>query len=90
MPIPATPIKLDVSRQAKGKRAIAESDQPTDKHKALAELWKIDVGYEWGKFKNYCLAHDRRYSNFEAAFRNWLSSAYERKEHNNGSHARVS
>jgi hypothetical protein len=63
----------------KGKRPITDDDRPTEKHQRLAETWKIDLGHEWGKFKNYCLAHDKRYSNFEAAFRNWLSGAYERK-----------
>lgn len=65
-------------------RPFSEEDRPTEKHKTLAEMWKLDLGHEWGKFKNYCLAHDKRYSNFEAAFRNWLSTAYERKGGING------
>ncbi len=54
-------------------RSIEESDAPTDKHRAFALQLKIDIGPEWAKFKNDCLAHDRRYANFEAAFRNWLA-----------------
>jgi hypothetical protein len=66
-------------KRGNGKRAWSEELSPTDKHKSLAVQWKLDLGFEWGKFKNYCLAHDKRYSNFEAAFRNWLARAYEQK-----------
>ena len=62
-----------------GKRAIQDEDEITPKHLALAASLKIDPGPEWGKFKNFCLANDRRYANFEAAFRNWLVRAAEMK-----------
>lgn len=58
-------------------RSIEESDAPTDKHRALAAQLKLDIGPEWAKFKNNCLAHDKRYANFEAAFRNWLARSDE-------------
>lgn len=61
------------------KRAIADTDKPTDKHRTLAGQWGLDVGYEWGKFKNYCQANDKHYANYEAAFRNWLANSFERK-----------
>lgn len=64
---------LDIT--PRGKRAIRDDDAPTDKHRSFALSLGIDVGPEWGKFKNYCLAHDKRYANFEAAFRNWLANA---------------
>ncbi len=60
-------------------RAISEEDAPTSKHFELGKVLKVDVGPEWGKFKNYCLAHDKRYANFEAAFRNWITNAPEMK-----------
>jgi hypothetical protein len=68
----------------KGKRAITDEDKPTDKHREFAKSLGVDPGPEWGKFKNYCLAHDKRYANFEAAFRNWLANA---KTMNGGKHA---
>jgi len=68
------------AKLSKGKRAISEDDKPTEKHFHFGAALKIDVGPEWGKFKNYCLAHDKRYANFEAAFRNWLANARDRKE----------
>lgn len=63
----------------KGKRPISEDDKPTDKHRELATQLKIDMGPEWAKFRNYCLANDRRFANFEAAFRNWIVRASEMK-----------
>ena len=62
-----------------GKRAIRDDDGITEKHLAFAASLKLDPGPEWGKFKNYCLANDRRYANFDAAFRNWLARAAEMK-----------
>lgn len=64
-----------VKKRGNGKRGISDEDRPTDKHLAYAKGLGIEVGPEWGKFKNYCLAHDKRYANFEAAFRNWLANA---------------
>ena len=59
----------------RGLRPISDDDKPTEKHREFAKSLGIDPGPEWGKFKNYCLAHDKRYANFEAAFRNWLANA---------------
>lgn len=66
-------------RKGRGKRAINEDDKPTEKHFNLAKTLGIDLGPEWGKFKNYCKAHDKRYADFEAAFRNWLANASDMK-----------
>ena len=60
--------------KGRGKRAIRDDDRPTEKHREFAKQLGIDMGPAWGTFKNYCLAHDKRYANFEAAFRNWLAS----------------
>jgi hypothetical protein len=57
------------------KRDITDEDRPTDKHRDFAKSLGVDVGPEWGRFKNYCLAHGRQYVNFEAAFRNWLANS---------------
>lgn len=61
-------------------RPISETDKPSEKHFNFGRTLGIDVGPEWGKFKNYCLAHDKRYANFEAAFRNWLANANQMKQ----------
>jgi hypothetical protein len=60
-------------------RSISDDDKPTEKHFSLAATLGIDLGPEWGKFKNYCKAHDKRYADFEAAFRNWLANAADMK-----------
>jgi len=65
--------------ERRGKRAISDDDKPTDRHFALAMQLGVDLGPEWGKFKNYCKAHDKRYADFEAAFRNWIAKAAEMK-----------
>lgn len=67
--------QADASRHKKGKRSISDEDKPTEKHFAYGQRLGVDVGPEWGKFVNYCKAHDRRYADFEAAFRNWLANA---------------
>jgi len=63
----------------RGLREIEESDGPTEKHLNFASTLGIDPGPEWGKFKNYCLAHGKRYVDFEAAFRNWLANSQQMK-----------
>ena len=68
------PTHIELVKVA-GKRAITDLDHPTDKHRDFAKTLGVDPGPEWGKFKNYCLAHDKRYANFEAAFRNWLANS---------------
>lgn len=73
--ITASPPK----KQKRVLRSISDDDKPTEKHFSLGRTLGVDVGPEWGKFKNYCLAHDKRYANFEAAFRNWIATAAERK-----------
>lgn len=62
----------------RGKRPWHEDLKPTEKHFEFGKVLQVNVGSEWGKFKNYCLAHDKRYANYEAAFRNWLVNAKEK------------
>lgn len=64
-----------VDIKPRGKRQISDEDKPTDKHREFAKSLGVDPGPEWGKFKNYCLAHGKQYVNFEAAFRNWLANS---------------
>lgn len=69
--------------QKRGKRAITDDDKPTERHFAYGQRLGVDVGPEWGKFVSYCKAHDRRYADFDAAFRNWLANANTFKGGNN-------
>lgn len=64
-----------VKKRGNGAREIQETDAPTEKHREFARTLGIDLGPEWGKFKNYCKAHGKKYCDFEAAFRNWLANA---------------
>lgn len=73
------PVKRDVKERGITVEfyisAMGNAGPVSDKHRAFAKTLGIDVGPEWGKFKNYCLAHGKRYINFEAAFRNWLANS---------------
>jgi hypothetical protein len=71
----ARDIMISRRRQKRVLRQIQDTDRPTEKHFQLGQSLHVDVGPEWGKFKNYCIAHDKRYANFDAAFRNWLVQA---------------
>lgn len=68
-------VAMNGSHKPKGKRQISDLDTMTDKHREFAKSLGVDPGPEWGKFKNYCLAHGKQYVNFEAAFRNWLANS---------------
>lgn len=63
-------------RQVRGKRSITEEDKLSEKNIAYGQRLGVDAGPEWGKFVSYCKAHDKRYADFEAAFRNWLANAH--------------
>jgi uncharacterized protein YdaU (DUF1376 family) len=47
-------------------------------HRAARErgLSYADIAVEATKFRDYCLAHDKRYVDFAAAWRNWCDSPY--------------
>ncbi|MDH4328549.1 MAG: YdaU family protein [Nitrospira sp.] len=70
--IPAVAVKPP---KRKVLRSICDDDKPNDKHFAYGQRLGVDVGPQWGQFVNYCLAHDKRYADFNAAFRNWLTNA---------------
>jgi hypothetical protein len=77
---PSSDMKSNGHADRKRKlRSITDEDKPSERHHSFAQSLGIDPGPEWGKFKNYCLAHDKRYANFEAAFRNWLANAPDMK-----------
>lgn len=71
-------------KQKRVLRSISDDDKPTDRHFEYGRKLGVNVGPEWGKFYNYCKAHDKRYADFEAAFRNWLSNS---TRMNGGNHA---
>ena len=71
--------KIVKKRGGNGKHPWSDDLQPSEKHHRLAKEWGVDLGFEWGKFKNYCLSHGKGYVDYEATFRNWLAGAYERK-----------
>jgi hypothetical protein len=82
--LPPAPPDSEVKSRTQTKvkrvlRPISEDEKPSEKHFSFGAKLQVEVGPEWGKFKNYCLAHDKRYADFEAAFRNWLANAHDMK-----------
>ncbi len=47
----------------------------TDKRRVVAEACELDAAWEWGKFRDHARAHDKRYANWDAAWRNWCRQA---------------
>ena len=51
--------------------------QPTAKHAEYATAHNIDLPQQAMRFRNDALAKDKRYADWDAAFRNWLTKALE-------------
>lgn len=73
--LPEPDRKQSATPRSQGKRQITEEDGPSERHFEYGKKNGINVGAEWGKFFNYCRAHDKRYADYEAAFRNWLANS---------------
>jgi hypothetical protein len=56
--------------------AIPDSWRPTDAHRAIALEERVNCGLEAVKFRDSALTKDRKYVDWDAAFRNWLRSPY--------------
>lgn len=67
------PAPPPVHKTPKGKTGWPEGYQFTDKHKAIAEGFGLNVAHEFVCFRDKAQANDWRYSNWDAAFRNWLN-----------------
>jgi hypothetical protein len=68
----------DAPKPARTKRAL--TTMPADWHPIIAEK---DRG-EFVRFTDYCTAHAKRYANWDAAWRNWLSSPYRNRGNGHG------
>jgi len=51
--------------------------EPTAAHRALAQQLVVDCHYQAGLFRDHAETHDRKASNWDAAFRTWLKKAAE-------------
>lgn len=73
---PPTPANGSLTHKGNGKTGWQEAyEEPDQKEEQMAKQLGVDAGKEFVKFRDYCLAHDKRYKDFHAAFRNWLRRA---------------
>jgi hypothetical protein len=49
----------------------------TDERRATAAAAGVDPERQWQRFRDYCAANDKRYRDWDAAWRNWVSSPYQ-------------
>lgn len=54
---------------------LSDSFKPNDYHQNIAKNEQIDLNNEFVKFTDYCLAHGKKYIDWNAAFNNWLRNA---------------
>jgi hypothetical protein len=47
----------------------------TDERRQVALVCGLDAAWEWNKFRDHARAHDARYANWDAAWRNWCRQA---------------
>lgn len=48
-----------------------------DKRRAVATGAGVDADRQWQRFRDYCDANDKRYRDWDAAWRNWVTSPYQ-------------
>ena len=60
-------------------RAILPTDTYTEQHRELAKQLGMDVARQYADFRSSAKAHGRRYVDWDAAFRNWLTSPLQQK-----------
>lgn len=63
--------------ERKGARPLPDEFVPNDAHIALSEAEGINLRVEFQKFCDYCKANNRRYTDWDAALRNWIRKAAE-------------
>lgn len=71
-----------VQSRKKPSRAMPSDWSPSDAHRAKARELGIDLDHEAELFRNDAAANDRRYADWEAAFRNWLARSLKWKRPN--------
>lgn len=71
------PTRPDPIRESKPSRKtkLPNNWEPTKEHSQKAAEKNLDIHEEAEKFKNYSLANDRKYVQWNRAFSNWLINA---------------
>jgi len=82
---PPTPLDGGGERRAK-KTSLADDFEPKPEVREFAEQMDSDYDLQLICFKNDALAHDRKYTNWNAAFRKWLANPLNKRKPVNGNH----
>jgi len=82
---PPTPPDGGGERRAK-KTSLADDFEPKPEVREFAEQMDSDYELQLICFKNDALAHDRQYTNWNAAFRKWLANPLNKRKPVNGNH----
>lgn len=65
------------SRKTPRARTLPDEFIPNDAHIALSEAEGINLRVEFQKFCDYCKANNKRYTDWDAALRNWIRRSVE-------------
>lgn len=81
-PVPApTPAPSNLQREPASRRKpeipLPEDWRPSEAHKAYCQEHRLDLSAEVFKFRNHCVANDRRQRVWNATFSTWLAKALE-------------
>ena len=76
-----TETETETERVKRKKRShpLPEAWSPNQTHAKEAAQDAIDLEHEAGKFRNWALANDKRYVDWDRAFSNWLSNEWVKK-----------
>lgn len=77
-PSSLNPQPLEVPSKSGGRkrpaRPMPDGWKPNDRHAEIATERGIDLDHQATRFRDWAEANDRRYADWDAAFRNWLTS----------------
>jgi hypothetical protein len=76
-PVPADAGTQTSKSRKRPKTSLPDDWTPNEAHAEKAASLHLDLQRQVDKFRSSALANDRRYSDWDAAFRNWLTNAVE-------------
>ena len=86
LPSPSPSLQVEsVPARASRKRPahpLPDDWEPNDNHRETARTEGVDLARAVDRFRNHAKANDRRQADWNAAFRNWLTSDYSRRPSN--------
>jgi hypothetical protein len=72
---PSRPVPSNSEGRTSRKARIPDDWEPTDSHKKRSTEKNLNLEEESEKFRNWAIANDRKYVDWNRAFSNWLINA---------------